>query len=304
MRRPKHAYLQESAGDSLVCIRTAIDQYVQRRRGLGEFSKGTAKNAKAVLHALADAAGPTKAIGRLSRADIETWLENMRCAASTKYSRLCYVRAFTADCHARDMIRTDPAANIRGARRPRTLPRSIENGSVGNILAFCDERLRVCVSLAVQEGLRRAEIAGLSTSDIDLENRLVRVYGKGDKERIVPLSDETRIAIGLYLAVHPAGPHRPLVRSYHTDQALVPDTVGIAVSRAMRAAGVKHAAWDGKSAHALRHTCANDMLDHGADVRDVQEMLGHANLATTSIYTRRQAALGRLRDAASGRSYS
>jgi site-specific recombinase XerD len=71
----------------------------------------------------------------------------------------------------------------------------------------------------------------------------------------------------------------------------------------MTAAGVKQRAWDGKSAHAYRHTAATDMLEHGADLRDVQSMLGHQHLATTAIYVNRQEAESRLRDAAAGRTY-
>jgi hypothetical protein len=83
-----------------------------------------------------------------------------------------------------------------------------------------------------------------------------------------------------------------------------PDHVGGLVSDLLYEAGIKQRGWDGRSAHAYRHTTANDMFDNGADVRDVQEMLGHAHLSSTQIYLRRQRALGRLREAANGRNYS
>lgn len=293
-----------SGGDPLACIRETVNRYIAQRTGAGEFNRVTARDRRYVLHRFADQVGPNRPIGRLSPTDIEDWLTAQTCGANTKYSRLSMIRGFTRWCVDHHLIRTDPAAGIRGPKRPQGLPRSVGENLIVQILEACDERTAVCVLLGVQEGLRRAEIAALTTSDIDYDHRLILVHGKGNKERLVPLSDQTAAAIGRYLTAHPAGPYKPLIRSYHDGiTGVVPKTVGAQIVAAMRAAGVKAKPWDGRSAHALRHSCAAHMLDHGADVRDVQEMLGHAHIATTGIYLRRAAATGRLRDAAAGRSY-
>jgi site-specific recombinase XerD len=100
---------------------------------------------------------------------------------------------------------------------------------------------------------------------------------------------------------HPQG---PLIRSQiHPRRGISAEYVGKLAVQWMRAAGIKYAAFDGRSAHALRHTCASHMLEHGADIREVSEMLGHSGLQATQTYLRRLRAAGPLRKAAAGRSY-
>lgn len=286
----------------MACLRTTINRYLKERRALGQLGNESASAARYVLTDLQEIAGPDLAIGRLGRTHIEKWLMAQQCAASTRYTRLSCVRAFTRWCVEHELIRTDPCAGLTGIRRPKSLPRAAPPTSVATVLEYCDERMTVVVLLGAQEGLRCAEIARLTTSDIDGD--LLRVLGKGNKERWVPLSPETAAAINRYLAVSPAGPHTPLIRSYtRPGRPIGSHSLSDLVSDAMRAAGVKRKPYDGVSLHALRHTCANDMLDSGADLRDVQEMLGHEHLSTTSIYAKRTVALQRLRQAAAGRTY-
>src|SRR5262249_53055246 len=159
--------------------------------------------------------------------------------------------------------------------RTKTVPRNISPEKITELLQYCDERLATAVLLGVQEGLRRFEIVGLTTSDIDVDDRILRVLGKGRKWREVPLADETYEQSGPYLERLPAGPGRPLIRSYlHPERGITGIRLGGLIREAMAEAGVKEAAWDGKSTHALRHSCADHMMDNGADIRDVQEMLG------------------------------
>lgn len=154
----------------------------------------------------------------------------------------------------------------------------------------------------VQEGLRRIEVTRLEIGDIDLIGRTIRVTGKGDHERLLPLTREAEEAIRDYLRQYPATTG-PLIRSFHNPTLGVrPNTVSGMVHTAMLMAGVKQASYDGVTPHALRHSCATDMLRAGAHVRDVQRALGHQTLATTETYM--PLLVNELRDAMEGRRYT
>lgn len=158
--------------------------------------------------------------------------------------------------------------------------------------------------LSVQEGLRRKEVAEAQLGDVDLHNRSMLVRGKGGRggvTRTVWLTDQTCHAITTYLAGegHRAG---PLIRNrVHPDRGLTPHTVGEMVSRWMLESGVKAAPGDGKTMHAFRHSCAHHMLDAGATTEQVQQVLGHASIRTTQVYTRGR--VEDLRAAMDGRAY-
>jgi site-specific recombinase XerD len=298
--------IPQAGDDPLSCtIQNAVARYVTERQQLREFQRTTAKTVRWTLDNFAAYLGPGTAVTRFTTDNAERWLLTQTCGDNTLYSRLTVLKSFARWCVGHRLLKTDPTLTIGGPKRGRINPRNVDVPGVGRLLEQCDERLAVCVLLGVQEGLRRSEIARISTSDLDRDARLLTVHGKGNKERLVPVSSETLDAVELYLTAWPVGPRRPLIRSYHDGlSGITGDRIGLLVSQAMRAAGVKRSPWDGKSLHALRHSCAGHMLDEGADLRDVQEMLGHENLSTTAdIYARRQIALGRLRNAASGRSY-
>lgn len=305
MTRSQHVFPADSpTGEPLTQLRTAVNRYLKDRHQLGELSILSVRQQRSILGLFAEHVGPEMAVGRLARKHVEHWLIDMHVGNSTLYTRLCTLRAFTKWCAEHGYVKTDACMGIRGPRRPKGLPRAVTTDDMTRLLSVLDARMTVCVLLGAQEGLRRAEITRLSTSDVDLDKMLLRVLGKGDKERWVPLSPETAKAIDDYLTEYPAGPYKPLIRSYtRPDRGVRPEQVGMLTSAAMMIVGIKRKPWDGKSTHALRHTCANDMLEHGADIRDVQEMLGHEHMATTTIYLRRAVAMGRLRDAAAGRSY-
>jgi integrase/recombinase XerC len=296
----------EGEGFELAGVYSTAARYIAERRKLGLFNQKTARNNWYALSSFADVTGANLSIGRVTQRHVEKWLltRSDRLAPRSVRVELSMVRTFCRWCVEHDLMRRDPTRGIESPRIARLQPRVMGHGSVNEVLLHADDRGRVIVLLAVQEGLRCAEIAHLTTDMVDHDARLAFVRGKGGHERYVPISDETRKAIDRYLTACPASPGTPLVRSYiHPARGLTPQTVSKLVSQLMREAGVKAQPRDGRSAHALRHTCASDMLDNGADLRDVQEMLGHQHLATTGIYLRRQVALTRLRDAASGRDY-
>jgi integrase/recombinase XerD len=141
-------------------------------------------------------------------------------------------------------------------------------------------------------GLRIAELVGLDRADVDLADGLVRVFGKGRKERVVPIGRVARSALDEYLRrgrPEMEGRRRRL-DSRQGDPVFLNVRGGRlsrqACWRIVRDAGIRAGLGDGLSPHVLRHSCATHMLDHGADIRVVQELLGHASLSTTQVYTK------------------
>lgn len=284
-------------------VYAATLRYIVEQRKLGRFTKQTAQGNQSTLRRFADSVGDVP-LEKVDRDHVERWMLGLDCAPGTARRQLSTVRCFLQWCVEHRLLKRDPTYGIRSPRQPRKQPRALDGDQVTEVLAHADDRARVVILLMVQEGLRVGGVASLTTDSVDVDARVVFVTEKGGHQRFVPLSDQTYKAIDAYLTAHPAGPGRPLIRSYqHPARGVSARHLSQVVSDLMRDAGVKRAARDGKSAHALRHTCANDMLDNGAEIRDVQEMLGHVHLSTTTIYLRRQVALNRLRDAAAGRNY-
>jgi integrase/recombinase XerD len=189
-------------------------------------------------------------------------------------------------------VRTDnPAAELELPRRPRTLPRTLSPGEVERLIEAANGttprslRDRALVELLYGAGLRVSEAVGLDRSAVDLEQRLVRAFGKGSKERVVPIGREAVEALRRYLARG-----RP-----YLDRRRRPELFLNAQGGALTRAGAflilrKLAASAGLEPervhpHLLRHSFATHLLEGGADLRSVQEMLGHADLSTTERYT-------------------
>jgi site-specific recombinase XerD len=148
----------------------------------------------------------------------------------------------------------------------------------------CDpqDRLAICTLHAL--GLRLGELVGLRTDDIDLAAGTVLVRGKGQRQRVLPLPT----SLASRIAAHTAGRCQgAAVFVTASGEAMAAHTMGLRVRAVLEAAGVKRAPHDGRSAHCLRHTCASEVLEAGAPLHVVRELLGHRNVATTSIYLRR-----------------
>jgi integrase/recombinase XerD len=192
----------------------------------------------------------------------------------------------------------DPTTEVRSPRLPRSLPKALDEAQVLALLDSVsgtgptDRRDRALLELLYGSGARISEVVGLSLGDLSSDDGLLRVFGKGSKERLVPLGGPARMALERWLA--PDG--RPLLAPEHwrrrdDAEAVFINTRGGRLSRQGAWAVVhRHAERVGLGAlvspHVLRHSCASHMLAHGADIRVVQELLGHVSIATTQIYTR------------------
>jgi integrase/recombinase XerD len=226
--------------------------------------------------------------------EIERWLAGMRAqglAPSTLARRVSAVRAFFRHqvlVGARD---DNPAAAISLPRRARRLPRTLSPGETERLIDAAAGvtpralRDRALVELLYGAGLRVSEAVELARASIDLDARIVRVVGKGGKERIVPLGRPGAEAIRRYLALgrpHLDRRHRPALFLNARGGALTRAGAFLILRRLAEKAGLEPTR---VHPHLLRHSFATHLLEGGADLRSVQEMLGHADLSTTERYT-------------------
>jgi integrase/recombinase XerD len=188
----------------------------------------------------------------------------------------------------------DPTAGLDPPRLGRPLPKTLSEGDVERLIATsatwpAEEgvRLRVLLELLYGAGLRVSELVGLPLAAAQRDPRFLLVRGKGGKERVVPLSKPAREALARYLECRsrllpPKQASRWLFPSRGADGHLTRQRCGQLLKELALAAGLDPALL---SPHVLRHAFASHLLDHGADLRSVQQMLGHADIATTQIYT-------------------
>ncbi len=192
----------------------------------------------------------------------------------------------------------DPAAEIEMPRVPRGLPKALTLEQVTALIEVVTghdpvaRRDRAILETLYGTGVRISELVGMSLGDLDLHDSLVRVLGKGSKERIVPIGRHAAVALAEWTASAGRGAMEPERWARRDDaDAVFLNHRGGRLSR-QGAWGVvrKHGLSVGLGAeltpHVLRHSCATHMLDHGADIRTVQELLGHASISTTQIYTK------------------
>lgn len=195
------------------------------------------------------------------------------------------------------MTDSDPSAAVETPRVPAGLPKALSEDEITRLLeAVPDDgpiasRDRAVLEVLYGTGARISEVCSLSLGDVDLEAGLLRLFGKGSKERVVPLGRFARMALAAWLAPDGRGAVAPEQFARRGDaDAVFLNSRGGRLSR-QGAWGIVRkygtiAGLDGRlTPHVLRHSCATHMLDHGADIRAVQELLGHASIATTQVYT-------------------
>ena len=252
---------------------------------------------------LGDAASLLDHAGRLGITDLEqldvrtmrSWLARLHTQGASRATlarRSSAARVFTAWAHRRGAMSTDPGAGLSSPKGQRHLPDVLRPDEATAVLdeVTTDDtavglRDRTLLELLYASGARVSEICGLDVGDVDLERHTVRVLGKGDKERVIPIGIPAVRAVQDWLA-----DGRPGIVTRASGPALLlgmrggrldPRTARRAVHTRLRAVpGVPDL-----GPHGLRHSAATHLLEGGADLRTVQELLGHATLATTQIYT-------------------
>ncbi|MBN2057412.1 MAG: site-specific tyrosine recombinase XerD [Candidatus Saganbacteria bacterium] len=234
-----------------------------------------------------------KDAGKVDRQTIKDHLEHLYEAgfsvASTERKLAC-LKSFFHYLLREDRIKVDPTSDIKLPKKAKRLPKALSISETiklisapreKNYLALRDAAL---LELLYASGMRVSEAAGLNVADINFSVSFVKCLGKGSKERIVPLNKVTLKAIQEYLdKARPQYPQKDKEALFldKNGKRLTRQGIWLVIKKYVKLSGVK-----GKtSPHTLRHSFATHLLEKGADLRSVQEMLGHADIATTQIYT-------------------
>jgi integrase/recombinase XerD len=280
--------MQASAFDSDI---DAYLAYIDLERGL---SRNTRESYRRDLEQCAVfLAGRGAADWRRVTADeAGAWIRSLsRRAASSQARKLTALRMFSRFL-VRERIRPDDfTALLSGPRLARRLPDALSASDIGKLLASPNGgdppslRDRALLELFYSSGLRVSELAALTLQQVDLDNGFARVFGKGSKERVVPMGSRARDALKAWITS--GRPHfvRPRTRSElflsRRGTSLSRVSLWTIVKKHARRAGIKKTV----KPHLLRHSFATHLLSGGADLRAIQEMLGHASISTTQIYT-------------------
>jgi integrase/recombinase XerC len=228
---------------------------------------------------------------RLIRAFV-AWLHESGYAKSTIARRLAAVRSFGKFLCRQGVLSENPARGLRGPRLDKKLPHFLTLADVRSLLAappetdWAGRRDRAILETLYSAGIRVSELVGLDLADADLKDGVVTVRGKGKKERLALLGPDARSAVARWLEdraalLENARTNSPAIFLNRAGGRLTARSVGRLLEKYLRAAGLDPRT----SPHTLRHSFATHMLDAGADIRGVQELLGHKSLTTTQVYT-------------------
>jgi len=213
-------------------------------------------------------------------------------AKTTIARRLASLRSFFRFGQREGWAESNPAKPLRNPRKPRSLPHFLSSEDLGRLLQAppADEPLglrdRGMLETIYSAGLRVSELVGLNDSDLDFEAGVVRVRGKGRRERLAPIGSYATRALRRWLRVRklsprePSGPEAPVFVNKFGSR-ITTRSVARILEKYLRQTGLDTRT----TPHSLRHSFATHLLDRGADIRSVQELLGHKSLVTTQIYT-------------------
>jgi integrase/recombinase XerD len=213
-------------------------------------------------------------------------------ALRTQGQKMMTVKSFTKFLKDKDCLIHDPGARLKLPRKPKRLPKLIlSTRDVKKLIEAPDThtnrgyRNRIIIEILYDTAIRRSELAEIKINDLDLNAGFIRIQGKGDKDRVVPLSERVRELMRNYLlAIRPCLIHDDddgYLLLNRWGKKMDPNAVWAVVKRCTYLASLRK----NVSTHTLRHTCATHMLKNGAPVRHLQEMLGHESLESTQLYT-------------------
>lgn len=270
-----------------------------------EAERGAARNTidayeRDLSEALSFFSGRGCSVLTLSTKDVQAYMQHLSqqgLAATSRARRLSSLRQFTKFLSNENIIGNDPAAGLAGPKRQRALPRTLSIAEVDKLLTAAEARIaslkgremfralrfHCLLEILYATGMRVSELVGLPRSVLRGDRRVLTIKGKGGRERLVPLNPSARDALDRYLAVSGRFDNSPWLfasksaEGHVTRQAFAKDLKDMSVEAGLDPERV--------SPHVLRHAFASHLLDRGADLRAVQQLLGHADISTTEIYT-------------------
>ncbi len=281
-------------------MRTATERFLKYLRTERDASEYTVKSYREDLTALADYlseahGGDCPAPGEVSALELRGYvsaLHEAQYAKSTIARRLASLRSFFRFGQREGWAKSNPAKALRNPRQGRSLPHFLSSEEVGRLLTAPPAntagglRDRAILETMYSGGLRVGEVVGLDDGDLDFAAGVVRVRGKGRRERFAPIGSYAARALADWLRTRrlaadvPAGPAAPVFLN-RFGRRLTTRSVGRMLEKYLKTTGLDSRT----SPHTLRHSFATHLLDRGADIRSVQELLGHKSLVTTQIYT-------------------
>jgi integrase/recombinase XerD len=288
---------------SMDTVADAVQRWLRERYASGDITSRTRTLLECRFPALLAVCGPHP-VGSLDRATLRVWAMRIgHLSPATRRAYLSTVGGFCRWCVDEGLLGEDPTRHLHRVKEPKRVPRARQAAEIRLLLATAHTcRERAIIVLMVGMGLRSCEVA---TADLDCYDRTAATLllrGKGGDERLLPVPEFVAAGLNAYRDEIGWWPG-PLVCTALGGRRLMAPSVAQIVSRRMRECGIKRYGGDGVTPHTVRHTALSDVLDRCGNVRTVQEMAGHASLATTAIYLRR-ASLGQLREAMEGRDYS
>jgi integrase/recombinase XerC len=271
-------------------------QYLRVERNASELTiKSYREDLEALAEYLADLQGATPGPGEIGTVELRGYIAALHEAGYAKTTisrRLASLRSFFRFGQREGWTRANPAKPLRNPRKARSLPHFLSSEDIARLLTApaagepLGLRDRAILEVLYSAGLRVSELAGLNVSDLDFPGSTLRVRGKGRRERIAPVGSFAARAVKEWLAVRrvstreKSGADAPVFVNKF-GRRLTTRSIGRMLEKHLAATGLDHRT----TPHTLRHSFATHLLDRGADIRSVQELLGHKSLVTTQIYT-------------------
>ena len=233
-----------------------------------------------------------KAFDKITREDIIKYINHLSKNNNPKTvnRHIVSIKNYYKFMERTKEIKVNPTENIVGLKTPKTVPHVLSEDDINKLLDIklnnaYDYRNKAMLELMYSSGLRISELLNLEVNNIDLDNYLVRCFGKGAKERIVPLDDTAHEALYNYIYIY-----RNTLTKNKVNNILFLNSRGNKLSRQgffkiLKTIALEKGINKDLSPHTIRHSFATHLINHGADLRSVQTMLGHENIKTTQIYT-------------------
>ena len=275
MNKHIEAFLEMMAAERGASLRT-VEAYRRDLEDVDAFLKAQAKE----LH-------------KVKRADLEAYMHTVvqnHLSAKTQSRRLSAIREFYRFLYSEDIIKKNPADYLLSPKVGKSLPKYLSESEIGRLLdvaAHKNRRMKTLLEVLYASGMRVSELVSLPVSSVLKDANSITVIGKGNKERIVPLNEKARQALDQWLMLREL-----LLKKGRTNKWLFPsrsssghltrDGFFKALKEIAVEAGISP---ERVSPHVFRHSFASHLIAHDADLRSVQKMLGHADIATTEIYT-------------------
>jgi integrase/recombinase XerC len=273
-------------------LNVAVERFLATLRASRNYSAHTCRGYRADL-AHFGGCHPGLSPQNISRAHVRAYLAHLQqqkdgLSRNSLLRRISALRSFTRHLREQGLLKADPFLNVPLPKKEARLPKFLTETEMGSLLGASGgsperfrARDRAVLELLYSSGLRRSEVSGLNVGDVDFMGGTARVFGKGSRERIVPVGGEALARLRDYLKTRAGAPAGAPLFINGRGARLSDQGVAWILKRWIRVSG-----WSKPvTPHVFRHSFATHLLNSGCDLRSVQEMLGHKSLATTQVYT-------------------